>query len=63
MAIKKCKLKNYAIRKGLFPRIGRPKEPCSVNDVVAWLHTYLAHFGLTCHGACTRSFRDSERRP
>jgi hypothetical protein len=63
MAIKICKRKNDAIRKGLFPRIGRPKEPGSTNDVVAWLRTYLAHFGLNRHGACTRSFRDRERCP
>jgi hypothetical protein len=63
MAIKICKRKNYAISKGLFPSTGRPKQPGSTNDVVAWLSTYLAHFGLSRHGACTHSFRNRERCP
>ena len=63
MAVKICKRKNDAIRKGLFSRIGRPKKPGSTHDVVAWLRDYLTRFGLSRHDACTRSFRDRERCP
>ena len=63
MAVKICKRKNDAIRKGLFPRIGRPKKPGSTHDVVAWLRDYLTRFGLSRHDACTRSFRHRERCP
>ena len=63
MAIKICKWKNDSIRKGLFPRIGRPRQPGSAHDVVAWLRAYLLRFGLSRHGSCPRALRDRERCP
>jgi hypothetical protein len=37
LAVKICKRKNDTIRKGVFPRVGRPFLPGYSHDMVAWM--------------------------
>ena len=62
-AIRIRKRKNDALRKGLFPRIGRSSQPGTTFDLVIWLRAYMCQFGLVKSANCVRDFQDRERCP
>ena len=63
LAVRINKRKNDSIRKGLFPRLGRPRHSDPAFDVVDWLKEYQLRFGLGKHQGCIRPFRDRQRCP
>ena len=62
-AIHICKRKNDALRKGLFPRLGRARSSIPAFNVVQWLWSFQHRFGQFKHPGCTRtgSARPSSR--
>ena len=52
--------KNDCIKKGLFPRIGRPASGNPAGDIVDWLKSYQTSFGLQTHRLCARRLDDRE---